>query len=476
MTNVRRPALEGTVAVRGDRRLSFAEYGSRRGAGHRLAPRHPGGPTPDPDRGARLRRGARPADHRHRPARDRLVDRARLRRRAGLDRRPRPGPTPWGWTTSSHRALRRRALRAGGGRGLPDRVRSVAVLGGVAPTVGEDAAAGGLVRIALPFAPLLAWGRVPLSLALTNAMRVARPLGGTAIDRTLLQPRGDRRVLGRPEFRAMFIDDLVNGSRQAGRRPGGRPAAVHPPLGVRPRRRAGPGAVVARRRRPHRAVATRRALRRRLPDARLFTLEGESHLGGLTMAEDVLTRWSRSPAPDAGCPAQRIAHSCDTSRQVTGVPCGAFVSTMGVRQLHTALTAVRLWLPSGRDRWGRRTSTPITREATGEFSFCDQRRFVRPLGAVSAVPAHRVGHRRRARPCGDPGVDPTAGPARHLPRGVLLDRRRRHRGRASSRPCAGGRRSGSRPPRTPPAAWRVRATPAPRRSVSSTRSPAPTVT
>ena len=32
MTNVERPALEGTVAVRDGRRLSFAEYGSPRGA------------------------------------------------------------------------------------------------------------------------------------------------------------------------------------------------------------------------------------------------------------------------------------------------------------------------------------------------------------------------------------------------------------------------------------------------------------
>ena len=31
MSNVRRPALEGSIAVRGDRRLSFAEYGPRRG-------------------------------------------------------------------------------------------------------------------------------------------------------------------------------------------------------------------------------------------------------------------------------------------------------------------------------------------------------------------------------------------------------------------------------------------------------------
>ena len=32
MANVERPALEGTVAVRDGRRLSFAEYGSPRGA------------------------------------------------------------------------------------------------------------------------------------------------------------------------------------------------------------------------------------------------------------------------------------------------------------------------------------------------------------------------------------------------------------------------------------------------------------
>jgi len=31
MSNVKRPALEGTVAVRDERRLSFAEYGSPRG-------------------------------------------------------------------------------------------------------------------------------------------------------------------------------------------------------------------------------------------------------------------------------------------------------------------------------------------------------------------------------------------------------------------------------------------------------------
>ena len=40
-----------------------------------------------------------------------------------------------------------------------------------------------------------------------------RPLGrrhGHALD----QPAGDRRLLGRPEFKAMFLDDLLNGSRK----------------------------------------------------------------------------------------------------------------------------------------------------------------------------------------------------------------------------------------------------------------------
>ena len=56
----------------------------------------------------------------------------------------------------------------------------------------------------------------------------------------------------------------------------------------------------------------------------------------------------------------------------------------------------------------------------------DPGRALRPLRAVRAVPAHRVGRRRRARQRRQPGVDPAAAQAGHLPRRVLLERRRRH--------------------------------------------------
>ena len=40
------------------------------------------------------------------------------------------------------------------GAGLPDRILGVGVLGGVAPTVGPDAAAGGIIQLAVRLAPL----------------------------------------------------------------------------------------------------------------------------------------------------------------------------------------------------------------------------------------------------------------------------------------------------------------------------------
>ncbi len=97
---------------------------------------------------------------------------------------------------------------------LPDRVVSVGVLGGVAPTRGPEAAAGGPINLAVRLAPALSIARVPLGIALTNTIRVIKPLAGPAIDTyAAFQPAGDKKLLGRPEFKAMFLDDLLNGSR-----------------------------------------------------------------------------------------------------------------------------------------------------------------------------------------------------------------------------------------------------------------------
>lgn len=288
---VARPRVEGTVSVGDGRRLGFASFGTPHG---RVVFWLHGTP------------GAR----RQIPIEARAYAEEHDLRIIGIDR---PG-IGWstahvyddvlGWTedlalvadTLGVEDFHTIGLSGGGPYALaaaaafPERVRSVAVLGGVAPTIGEDAAVGGLVRVALPLAPLLTRARVPLSLALTNTVRVARPFGGTALDLyRLLQPRGDRRVLGRPEFRAMFIDDLVNGSRKQVSAPvadlllftrhwGFSLADVRVPVLWW----HGDGDHIVPFCHGEHCVA-------RLPDARLFILEGESHLGGMTMAEDVLT-------------------------------------------------------------------------------------------------------------------------------------------------------------------------------------------
>jgi hypothetical protein len=52
-------------------------------------------------------------------------------------------------------------------------------------------------------------------MTLTLGIRVVKPLAGRALDLyALVQPEGDKRLLGRPEFKAMFVDDLLNGSRK----------------------------------------------------------------------------------------------------------------------------------------------------------------------------------------------------------------------------------------------------------------------
>ena len=100
------------------------------------------------------------------------------------------------------------------GAALPERVHGVGVLGGVAPTKGPDAIDGGLVALAPYVAPLLSLTRVPLGFVMAQVIRLVRPIAGPSIDGyAAVQPRGDKELLARPEFRAMFLDDLLNGSR-----------------------------------------------------------------------------------------------------------------------------------------------------------------------------------------------------------------------------------------------------------------------
>ena len=215
MTHVQRPALEGTVAVRDGRRLSFAEYGPTRGP-------------------AIVWMHGTPGARRQIPLEARAYAEQHGVRIIGIDRpgigssTPHLYPSVVDWThdlevlldTLAVDTLRIIGLSGGGpyalaaGAALPDRVHGVGVLGGVAPTRGPDAVDGGPIQLAVRLAPALVAARVPLGMALTGVIRLARPVAGTALDLYgAVQPPGDKHLLARPEFKAMFLDDLLNGSR-----------------------------------------------------------------------------------------------------------------------------------------------------------------------------------------------------------------------------------------------------------------------
>ena len=176
------------------------------------------------------------------------------------------------------------------GAALPERVQGIAVLGGVAPVLGPDAAAGGVIQLARWLSPLLRAGRVPLGVALTQLIRLARPVAGPGLDLyAAVQPPGDKNLLGRPEFKAMFLDDLLNGSRFQTSAP------IHDlilftrewgfaleDVKVPVRWWHGDDDHIVPFHHGAHVVD-------RLPDAAMSVIDGESHLGGLGIAEEVLS-------------------------------------------------------------------------------------------------------------------------------------------------------------------------------------------
>ena len=119
-----------------------------------------------------------------------------------------------------------------------------------------------------------------------------------------VQPPGDKTLLSRPEFRAMFVDDLLNGNRFQSTAPindlllfcrewGFAPADVRVPV----RWWHGDDDHIVPLRHGRHVVD-------RLPDAELTVIEGESHLGGLGAVEEVLgTLLGLGPRRDAGAVA-----------------------------------------------------------------------------------------------------------------------------------------------------------------------------
>jgi pimeloyl-ACP methyl ester carboxylesterase len=98
---------------------------------------------------------------------------------------------------------------------MPERVVAGAVLGGVAPTIGSEAAPGGAVRLAVRFAPLIHLLREPLGGLFTFAVQSLRPLSDQAFDMYVrFAPAGDKLILGDLDVRAAFIEDMMLGSRE----------------------------------------------------------------------------------------------------------------------------------------------------------------------------------------------------------------------------------------------------------------------
>lgn len=290
MNDLARPRIEGSAAVRDGRRLSFAEFGE------------PGGRAVIWMHGTPGARRQIPLEAREWATRHGV-------RIIGIDRPGIGSSTPYlypnilDWTHDLEILadlldiddMRLIGLSGGGpyvlaaAAAFPDRVRCVGVLGGVAPMVGPDAVDGGLIRAAPYAAPLLSVTRVPLGFAMAQAIRVIRPLAGPVLDAyAAVQPRGDKELLARPEFRAMFLDDLLNGSRFQVSAPladlvlftrdwGFNASHVQVPV----RWWHGDADHIVPFRHGQHMVD-------RLPDAVMTPIPGESHLGGLALAEDVL--------------------------------------------------------------------------------------------------------------------------------------------------------------------------------------------
>jgi pimeloyl-ACP methyl ester carboxylesterase len=284
------PRLEGTISVAPGRRLGFAEFGP-------------------PDGRAVVWLHGTPGARRQIPQEARALAPELGLRIIGIDR---PGigsstshlyPNVLGFaadlaTVADSLGIDDMAVigLSGGGPyalaaayAMPDRVVAAAVLGGVAPTKGPDAIKGGLVDVGVRLAPLVALTHVPTGIFLTGAVRLARPVASPGLDLyARLSPAGDRALLRRPEFKAMFLDDLLNGSRKQLSAPLADVLLFTKDWGFRV------GDVTVPVRWWHGDAdhiipfAHGKHMVGLLPDAELHVLAGESHLGGLGAGAHIL--------------------------------------------------------------------------------------------------------------------------------------------------------------------------------------------
>lgn len=173
----------------------------------------------------------------------------------------------------------------------PERVASVGVLGGVAPTRGPDAPPGGRSLAARVGAPWLRALHRPMGLLVSAGTHAARPLASSAFDLFMrFSPEGDQRAFADPAMKSMFLGDLLPASRSGMQAMISDLVLFSRPWGFTVTELKVPvcfwhgdaDQFVPLEHGVHVAAL--------VPGAELVVLPGESHLGGMVAAERVLTR------------------------------------------------------------------------------------------------------------------------------------------------------------------------------------------
>lgn len=291
MVEITAPRVEGTVTVASGRHYGFAEFGPANGRPIVWMHGTPGArrQIPESARLAAAELGLRivgidragvgaSSAHLHNSLLDAAAEIGEVTEQLGLDRFAMIGLSGGGPYVLASCYL------------APDRIAVAAILGGMAPVADPDAAEGGVINRLSALAPLVARLRMPLSMLLTAGLWSLRPLASQMFDLyARLSPEGDRRVFERPEVKAMFLDDLLRGSRTGLAALFYDFVLISRPWGFSPRDVKVPvrwwhgdaDNLVPLRHGEHMVAL--------IPDAELSIRPGESHLGGLGAAEEVLS-------------------------------------------------------------------------------------------------------------------------------------------------------------------------------------------
>lgn len=211
MTDISHPRVEGTVRLADGRHIGFAEFGVPDGRPVLWFHGTPGAKRQIPphardlavERGVRLIGIERPGtgrstSHRYDALIEYADDIAELADHLGFERFGVVGLSGGGPYVLACAAA------------LPDRVVCGAVLGGIAPTRGDEAIDGGAINLATRFSGPFEFVHAPFGTVLSTLVRLLQPVSSQAFDLYMkTAPEGDQRVFERPEMKEMFLDDLA---------------------------------------------------------------------------------------------------------------------------------------------------------------------------------------------------------------------------------------------------------------------------